>query len=182
MLRTLPGSRRLHRKLVTGSSGVNQDVASATLPLWVCSRQATGGATGERNVVHRHHPHAARRRSEPGCWSSVGHSRHGGVEAAGGGLAVTHRVPVAVVVAVLRHPAREGRATAKSAWHNYVLASVSLLVYLKLDLQIPTQQRLVALLGCLHSLQLSLCARKKVCACDMTAGAVAWTLLALSVC
>ena len=66
MLRTLPGSRRLHRKLVTGSSGVNQDVASATLPLWVCSRQATGGATGERNVVHRHHPHAARRRSEPG--------------------------------------------------------------------------------------------------------------------
>ena len=102
MLRTLPGSRRLHRKLVTGSSGVNQDVASATLPLWVCSCQATGGATGERNVVHRHHPHAARRRSEPGCWSSVGHSRHGGVEAAGGGLAVTHRVPVAVVVAVLR--------------------------------------------------------------------------------
>ena len=71
---------------------------------------------------------------------------------------------------------------AKSAWHNYVLVSVSLLVYLKLDLQIPTQQRLVALLGCLHSLQLSLCARKKVCACDMTAGAVAWTLLALSVC
>ena len=58
MLRTLPGSRRLHRKLVTGSSGVNQDVASATLPLWVCSRQATGGATGERNVVHRHHRHA----------------------------------------------------------------------------------------------------------------------------
>ena len=58
MLRTLPGSRRLHRKLVTGSSGVNQDVASATLPLWVCSCQATGGATGERNVVHRHHPHA----------------------------------------------------------------------------------------------------------------------------
>ena len=58
MLRTLPGSRRLDRKLVSGSSGVNQDVASATLPLWVCSRQATGGATGERNVVHRHHPHA----------------------------------------------------------------------------------------------------------------------------
>ena len=70
---------------------------------------------------------------------------------------------------------------AKSAWHNYVLVSVSLLVYLKLDLQIPTQQRLVALLGCLHSLQLSLCATKKVCACDV-ANAVAWALLALSVC
>ena len=82
---------------------------------------------------------------------------------------------------------------AKSAWHNYVLASVSLLVDFKLDLQIPTHTNVATLcgtlLGCLRSLQLSLCARKKVCACDaanwqwsMTAGAVAWALLALSVC
>ena len=73
-----------------------------------------------------------------------------------------------------------------------VLASVSLLVDFKLDLQIPTHTNVATLcgtlLGCLRSLQLSLCARKKVCACDaanwqwsMTAGAVAWALLAWSV-
>ena len=50
--------------------------------------------------------------------TGVGHSRHGGVEAAGEGLAVTPRVPVAVVVAVLRHPAREGRQRLKHHGHD----------------------------------------------------------------
>ena len=174
----LPGSRRLDRKLVIGSNDVNQNVASATLPLWVCSCQATGGATGERNVVHRHHPHAGE--ASQGVGVQLDTAAMAAYKLLAGALRSRTGCPW-----LLLWPCcvtQLARATAKSAWHNYVLVSVSLLVYLKLDLQIPTQQRLVALLGCLHSLQLSLCARKKVCACDMTAGAVAWTLLALSVC
>ena len=67
---------------------------------------------------------------------------------------------------------------------------VSLVVlrgYLKLDFANPVT-RASSGPGCLRSQLLSLCARKKVCACvaaswqwSMTAGAVAWALLALSV-
>ena len=115
---------------------MNPDVASATLPLWVCSCQATGGATGERNVVHRlgHHRHAGEA-SQP-----VGVQLDTAAMAAWKLLAGALRSRTGCPWLLLRPycVTQLARATAKSAWHNYVLASVSLLVYLKLDLQIPT--------------------------------------------
>ena len=139
MLRTLPGSRRLDRKLVTGSSGVNQDVASATLPLWVCSCQATGGATGERNVVHRHHRHAGE--ASQGVGVQLDTAAMAAYKLLAGALRSRTGCPW-----LLLWPCcvtQLARATAKSAWHNDVLASVSLLVDFKLDLQIPTHTNVV---------------------------------------